>query len=258
MYTPETRSRLLDELIQRARHDPRIIAAAIVGSAVREESDAWSDIDLAFRLAPCLDPKAVADSWTKRLAEDIGQVDHLDVRSGAALYRVFLLPNTLQVDLSFWPADRFTATSPSFRLLFGEANSPQPMLAPSPRDILGTGWLYAIHVRSSIARGRPWQALHMIDTMREQVIMLACLRLGLSWREGRGADLLPAEVLTRLEATIVTSLRGTDLVRVFSALVTLLVDEVERLDPELASRLREPMGVLVTTAVPPGDIAPDA
>ncbi len=252
MYTPATRARLLDELIQRARQDPRIAAAAIVGSAARGEADAWSDIDLAFRLAPGHDPAAVADSWTRFLADRVGPADHLDVRSGAALYRVFLLPDSLQVDLSFWPTDRFRATSPSFRLLFGEANPANPMLAPSPNEVLGTGWLHAIHARSSIARGRPWQALQMIDTIREQVIMLACLRLGLPWREGRGVDALPREILTRLEATIVASLRTTDLVRVFSALVDLLIDEADHVDPELASRLRGPLGVLVATAVPPG------
>ena len=258
MYTPANRARLLDDLIERARQDSRIIAAAIVGSTAREEVDAWSDIDLAFRLAPGHDPSTVAESWTGSLSDLLGHADHLDVWSGAALYRVFLLPNSLQVDLSFWPSDLFTATSPSFRLLFGEGNPPQPMLAPSPKDVLGTGWLYAIHVRSSIARGRPWQALHMIDTMREQVIMLACLRLGLPWREGRGVDLLPHDVLTRLEATIVPALRSTELVRAFHALIDLLVDEAEQIEPELASRLRGPLSVLIATALTPGDAAPDA
>ena len=215
MYTPETRARLLDDLIQHARQDSRIIAAAIVGSAARGEADPMSDIDLAFRLVPRSEPAPVAESWTGFLTDHVDHVDHLDVWSGAALYRVFLLPDSLQVDLSFWPTDQFAATSPSFRLLFGDTNPPRPMQAPSPKEILGTGWLYAIHIRSSIARGRPWQALHMIDTAREQVIMLACLRLGLPWREGRGVDLLPTDLLTRLEPTIVTSLHVTSLARVF-------------------------------------------
>lgn len=257
MYTSETRARLLDELIERAGQDPRIIAAAIVGSAARDEADAWSDIDLAFRLAPGLVPATVADSWTRFLSDHVDHIDHLDVWSGAALYRVFLLADSLQVDLSFWPTDHFTRTSPSFRLLFGESNPANPMLAPSPKEVLGTGWLYAIHVRSSIARGRHWQALHMIDTTREQLITLACLRLDLPWREGRGVDILPPDLLTALEATIVTSLRAPDLVRVFSAVIDLLIDEAEYIDTELASRLRVPLGLLVTTAVPPRNATPD-
>ena len=65
----------------------------------------------------------VAD-WTARMYAEHGAVHHLDVTSGATLYRVFLLASTLQVDLAFAPAAEFRAIAPTFRLLFGTAAEP--------------------------------------------------------------------------------------------------------------------------------------
>ena len=49
------------------------------------------------------------------------------------------------------------------------------------------GWLYALHARSAIARGRSWQADMMLAEMRNQVIALACHRLGVNPADGRDA-----------------------------------------------------------------------
>ena len=66
---------------------------------------------------------------------------------------MFLLPDTLQVDLAFVPATEFRALSPTFRLVFGEAGEPRHLPTPSDGDLIGLAWLYALHARSSIARG---------------------------------------------------------------------------------------------------------
>src|SRR5438128_12381578 len=108
-----------------------------------------------------------------------GVVHHLDVPSGAWIYRVFLLPSTLQVDLAFAPAKDFGARAPSFRLVFGEAADLAHVAAPAPEQLIGLSWLYALHVRSSLARGRLWQAEYMLSAMRDQVFALACVRPGL-------------------------------------------------------------------------------
>ena len=51
--------------------------------------------------------------------------------------RLFLLPDALQVDLSFSPAEGFGPKGPDFRLLFGTASPPPPpaaaVLAPPSR-----------------------------------------------------------------------------------------------------------------------------
>ena len=125
---------------------------------------------------PGLAPEEVAAEWTARLYEIHGAIAHLDIWSGPALYRVFLLGSSLQIDLSFWPSDAFAESGGPFRLLFGQANEPAPSPARSADALIGMGWLYALHARSSIARGRALQALYMINGVRDQVISLVCLR----------------------------------------------------------------------------------
>ena len=207
MFSVPEREALRDRLIAVARSDDRITAAAIVGSAANDGEDAWSDIDLALRLGDDLEPVDVAAEWTTRIYESANAVDHLDVWSDSTLFRVFLLSSSLQVDISFWPADAFAASGDSFRLLFGDSNEPQPPCSPAPGALIGMGWLYALHARSSIARGRALQANHWINGVRDQVTMLACLRHGLPTPEGRGVDDLPAGLRQSLAETLV---RGLD------------------------------------------------
>jgi len=248
VFSIAEREALRDRLVAAARKDDRITAAAVVGSGADEGEDAWSDIDLALRLADGLEPVEVAAEWTPRMYESAGAVDHVDVWSDRTLFRVFLLRSSLQVDLSFWPGDTFAATGGSFRLLFGEAGRPRPPRSSSPGHLVGMGWLYALHARSSIARGRPLQALYMIDSVREQVIALACVRHELPAHEGRGVDDLPAALRPSLAETLVRDLDGPELRRAFAATVGALLDEAQRVDPERERRLRTTVSELVHPA----------
>lgn len=154
MFTAQGRDRLLSELIERARRDETVTAAALVGSAARGQLDAWSDIDLTLRLRAGSTVTDVADHWAGTLASLAPMADQLDVWSGPTLYRVFLLQNSLQVDLSFAPEDLFAPTGEAFALLFGAAGPPSQAREPDPYEVIGWGWLYALHARSAIPRGR--------------------------------------------------------------------------------------------------------
>ena len=245
MFTVAQRVRIRDSLVRAASEDERITAAAFVGSAATGREDRWSDIDLALQIRPDLEPEPVAQHWTGRMYADHGAAHHLDVWSGPALYRVFLLPNTLQVDLSFWPSRAFAASGPAFRLLFGEANAAPASPPPSTESLVGMGWLYALHARSSLARGRRWQAVHMLDGLREQVVALACVRFGLPAHQGRGVDDLPSVETDLLADALVVSLEPTDLHRAFASAARLLLNEARHVDPGLASRLASPIEELV-------------
>ncbi len=214
------------------------MAAAIVGSGARDAEDAWSDIDLALRLGVGLDPHGVADDWTMRMYESAGAVDHLDVWADTTLFRVFLLSSSLQVDLSFWASDTFAASGGSFRLLFGESNEPRTSRSSVSGDLIGMGWLYALHVRSSIARGRTLQAVYMINGIRDQVITLACLRHRLPAHQGRGVDDLPTDLRQSIAETLVRGLDEIELRRAFAMSVRVLLDEAQRVDPDREQRLR--------------------
>jgi predicted nucleotidyltransferase len=241
VFTPAEREELRDSLLAAARTDPRITAAALTGSAAAGREDAWSDIDLAFRLADAADLEPALAAWTERMYRDHSAVHHLDVPFGRTVFRVFLLASTLQVDMAFWPPDEFGATGPTFRLLFGTANERPAAQPPAGASLVGMGWLYALHARSSIARGKRWQAEHMLGGMRNQVIALACLRHGLPPHDGRGVDALPPEVTEPLEATLVGNLDDAALRSAFAATTQALLAEAAHADAGLAARLRAPL-----------------
>ncbi len=251
VFTEAQRMRLREELVTLAEADEQITAAALVGSAARDQEDRWSDIDLALRLAPGTQPGDVVEGWTSHMYASCDAKAHVDVWSGKALYRVFLLESTLQVDLSFWPAADFASTGGPFRLLFGEAN---PAVSVNPRSAaasLGMAWLYALHARSSIARGRVHQALHMLNGMRDELIRLACLRAGLPADQGRGVDDLPGDERERLGDTVVRDLEPGELVRAFARLTEVLLQEAVVSDAETAQALGPVLTELVRSAMAP-------
>lgn len=59
--------------------------------------------------------------WTVLMYRQHGALHHMDVLSGATVYRAFLLASTLQVDIAFAPEAEFGAIAPTFRLIFGTA-----------------------------------------------------------------------------------------------------------------------------------------
>lgn len=235
-FTPAIRDGLRDRLVAAAREDKRITGVALTGSAALGKEDRWSDIDLAFGIAEAQHEQVIED-WTLRMYRDCEAVHHMDMVVGTTIYRVFLLANTLQVDLAFWRSKEFGALGPSFKLLSGTASHRDLPPSPDASGLIGLAWLYALHARSSIERGRPWQAEYMISGMRDHVIALACLRHGVAAHQGRGVDLLPAEVTSGLTAALVRSLDQPELRRAFGVVVTLLLSEAQHVDPELAGRL---------------------
>jgi hypothetical protein len=239
VFTSEERSRLRSSLLEFAAGDSRIGGAAITGSAARDGEDRWSDTDLAFGVRNTDRVEEVLSDWTARMYQEHLALHHVDVRAGAWVYRVFLLPNSLQVDLAFVPAAEFRALSPSFRLVSGEAKEPAYAPAPSSAFLVGMGWLYALHARSSIARGKLWQAEYMISGIRDHALALACIRHGLPAAHGRGFDQLPREVTTEFEGSLVRKIESEELVRAFRVAVLGLLAEIQSVDADLATRLRE-------------------
>ncbi len=252
MFNPADRDMLRDVLIAVARDDQRITGAALTGSAALGGGDDWSDVDLAFGVAADADRGQLIAEWTARMYRHHGAVHHTDVVAGSALFRVFLLRSTLQVDLAFWPEAEFGAIAPTFRLLFGTANERPRLSAPSFESLAGMGWLYALHARSSIARGRAWQAEYMISGVRDHVLALACLRYGLPVVQGRGIDGLPSDVTAALAEALVRSLDAAELGRAFGVACDRLLAEVDAVDPGLASRLSAPITELASQGPAPG------
>jgi hypothetical protein len=241
MFTPAERDELRAALIAAARADERITGAALTGSASIGNEDRWSDIDLAFGFAAGTDIGAAIADWTAVMYSDHGAVSRLDIISGAVTYRVFLLASTLQVDLAFAPAADFGAVAPTFRLLFGTAVQRTQSAPPAATELIGLAWLYGLHARSSIGRGRGWQAEYMISGVRDYVLALACLRHGVPAVQGRGLHLLPTDVTGPLAGALVRSVDGDELTRAFGVATEALIAEIGHVDAALAGRLAGPL-----------------
>lgn len=235
MFDVEERQRVREQLIAAAKEDPGIAAAAIIGSDALGAADRWSDVDLAFSVRDRLDE--ALQRWTARLYRDFAAVHHWDLPSGSAIYRVFLLPGWLEVDLAFTPEARFGPLGPAWLTVFGHAEQPVSRQPPDRDHLAGLAWHHALHARACIERQRWWQAEYWISALRDQIITLACLRLGHPTAYAKGAHLLPQELTRPLEATLVRSLDEIELRRALDAAAGSMATELERTDPLLAARL---------------------
>jgi hypothetical protein len=211
MFTVEQRDALREHVLQLAAEDERVIAGAAVGSLAVDRGDRFSDLDLTFGIADDVPVAEVLDDWTRTLIGERDAVHLADLERARTIYRVFLLPDALQFDLSMTPAAEFRPAGPRFRLLFGETaagESETPtrpvagLFIPTPsvaHDLFGWGVIYALHARACIARGRLWQAEHYVGAVRDHALSLACLREELPAVQARGYDDLSAETLARFE-----------------------------------------------------------
>ena len=216
MFTVEQRDALRERVLRLAEEDDRVVAGAAVGSLAVDEGDRFSDLDLTFAVGDHVAVADVLDEWTTTLVDELGAVQLVDLERDPTIYRVFLLPDALQFDLSLTPAARFRPAGPRFRLLFGatvagepeSTSAPGTLFIPTPAvavDIFGWGVIYALHARASIQRGRVWQAEHYVAGVRDHALSLACLRRGLVAVQGRGYDALPSDTLAGFDATLPAS-----------------------------------------------------
>src|ERR1700722_11072996 len=244
MFTPDQRAWIRSDLLDYATHDRRITGAAITGSAAADGEDKWSDIDLAFGLADPADQPPILSDWTNYMYQKHSALHHLDVVAGLWIYRVFLLPGALQVDLAFVQAAEFRPLAPTFRLVFGTANETRDFPTPTPGGIIGLGWLYALHARSCIARERLGQAEYMVSGVRDHALALACIRHGLPAVHGRGIDRLPMEVTAQFDGALVRQLSVPELSREFRVALEGFRAEVRAADETLEERLHETLASL--------------
>ena len=219
MFTIEDRIRVRERVLQLASSDSRVTAGAVVGSLALSDGDRWSDLDLTFAVADEFSIFDVLEDWTKTITTEFESARLFDLPSGPSIYRVFLLPNCLQFDLSFTPASKFGATSPKFKLLFGNAVERQYTPEPSAHELFGYAVHHALRTRFCIERGKFWQAEYWINETRNYALRLACLRHGLSARFGRGFDDLPIDVRDKFATSLTASLDRGDLLHAFQVVV---------------------------------------
>lgn len=196
MFSLEARDALRDHVLEMASEDRRVVAAAEVGSLSIGGGDRWSDLDLTFAVDAGVALTEVLDDWTLSLV-DTGAVVLFDLSAGPSIYRVYMFPDCLQLDLSFTPVAEFRPTSPRFRLVFGAAGEIQTMDPPDAAQLLGWAIMWARHARICIERGHFRRAEHAIASMRERGLDFACRRRDFPAGYGRGLEELPFETYER-------------------------------------------------------------
>ena len=243
MFTVEDRDRVRNRLVQMSREDPRLVAGALIGSTAGGGGDRWSDLDLTFGLADGAAIDDVLSDWTARIVNEFQAVHLFDLPHLSTVYRVFLLPNNLQVDLSFTPGNKFLGKGLRYDLLFGNVLERDPAKPASAEQTFGLAVVYLLHAHACIARERMWEAEYSISAARDQALALACLHRGLKTAYGRGFDDLPPETLEPVTGALVGSLEKTRLVGALGRCVDVLLQNSQDVS-ELAGRLEPQLGEL--------------
>jgi hypothetical protein len=235
-FSPEERARAREHVLALARRDDRVSGGAITGSSAAGREDRWSDIDLSFGIQDEFEPEDVLADWTERLTGELDVLHYWDLRHGATIYRVLLLPGALELDIAVTPAADFGARGPNFKLVFGEAREHEPRRWALD-ELIGLGWLHALDARVAIERGRFWQAEYWVSGLRNQALALACIRFRERPDYARGTDRLPRSVLATYEDAFVRSLNASELRRALRVSVDHFLAELGELDESLARRV---------------------
>jgi hypothetical protein len=246
IFTVEDRDRVHERVLELAAADERVVAGAVVGSLALGAGDRWSDLDLTFAVADGVPMPEVLADWTSTLVAEFDAVRLFDLPSGSSIYRVFMLPGCLQLDLSFTPASAFGARTPKFRLLFGDAVEQPHVPAPDPNELFGYAAHHALRARFCIERGRHWQAEYWISGVRDYALSLACRTRSLPASEARGFDDLPPEVRERFTLALVQSVDRTELLRALEHAIECLLQEASEA-PDLAAKAEPELRKLTAT-----------
>src|SRR5439155_1439685 len=76
--------------------------------------------DLTFGVAPDATVDEVLADWTITMAREFDATNLFDLPVPPTMYRVFLLPDNLQVDLSFTPGTELVGRGMPHTVLFGD------------------------------------------------------------------------------------------------------------------------------------------
>ncbi len=230
-------------MLELAAADTRVVAGAVVGSLAHREGDRWSDLDLTFAVVDGLPLVDVLEDWTRTVVDEFGAAHLFDLPSGTSIYRVFLIPQLLQFDLSFTPASDFAAAGPNFRLLFGKAVEKPYSEAPPVQKLFGYAVHHALRARFCIERGRYWNAEYWTSGVRDYALSIACHRRGLSPYDGRNFDDLPPDVRDPFAGALVASLDREELLRALGTAIDGLLGEVAAF-PGLADKVEAQLRTL--------------
>jgi hypothetical protein len=224
MFSAEYRDRITAVLVEAAEADSDIVSAAFVGSSA-VGGDRWSDLDLTLSVSSATTVASVLERWTQRMNNEFDAVVLFDVSVQNTIYRVFLLPGALQIDLSFAPEAEFGAYGPRFRLLFGSAIERERPAPFNAQHVFGMAIHHVVRAQICIERERLWQAEYWIHHARDLALELACHRAGIEPSHGRGFDQLDPPLITEFARALPVELTPLELKRALAVTTSALLHQ---------------------------------
>lgn len=228
-----------DWLLDLGSKDSRVDGGAITGSAATDQSDEWSDVDVAFGYDPNVHPEDILSDWTAAIDQRFPITHHFDLLSAESTYRVYLLAIGLEVDIGLSPSHAFGARGTAFKLSFGQSVNGLRVPDYALHQTVGFGWHHAIHAYVAIQRRQVWKAEYYISALRDRVMELTCQRYRLPALYARGIDSLPNDIRSHRALGLVRSFDAAELCRALRSVYGAYLEEVALVDPTLRCRLAQ-------------------
>jgi len=246
LFSPSERQDILHRLLDAIQSDDRVAGVVLVGSAPVGFEDEYSDIDLSVVVEHGHDVAPVFRWWQDHMKDIIPVVHSFETEYAPNnLLCGFLLDNFLEVDIGFLCLQNLVARRERWKVAFDRtgkiegimhttwANRTSPDIRGLYLHLFDSIWHYIMHSAVCTERGQHLRALHYLEELRNRIVEVAGLHLGLETRNFRQADQLPPSLRSALEVTLVSKPERTEILRALKSATTLFFSEAQRLEKTL-------------------------
>ncbi len=254
--THDPRERALTRLLELLEARSEVVGVVLLGSGATGFKDRYSDLDLLV----ILDDSAIFALAYEKIKQPVLSLlevlFHFEImRSSEEMLFVGMLANYLELDMTVVMQRALVFRDAEYKILLDrtgalpavldDAFSETQTIAPRRAylEIVERIWQPVLRCIAAIQRGETWRAIHMLETIREQIVILAGLNHKVHTRGYSGVDQLPEMFLVNLRHTLPTNTNAAALrrarrqaVQMFFAEATVLED---KLRINVAPRMRD-------------------
>lgn len=248
IFTARRRHDVLDRLITFFQADNMVAGLVLVGSAAEQDLDMYAGLDLLVAVTNGAVFPSVYRKWKRRLT-DVLPVAY-DFEIGASIDHgtfVLMLEDYMEITLYFLPMKNLVADRRPWQVLFDDSTT-DPIedvlrtsytkeMAMGPtriyKQMMDSIWQPIVKCVAAINRGQVWKALHMLDRLRHQTIMLAALNHAVDTRNYAEVDQLPDDVLEALQTTMPMGADTANIRQALKATCELFFAQAEELESYL-------------------------
>lgn len=244
LFTPQRRDEILTNLLQLLRADEEIIAVVLLNPA---EIDEAADRLAGLRLMLVVRNGAVFAStvykWRQRIQVLYDVVYQYEVKPTPETHDWHaMLENYLSLELRFVRLRAVSQVVAPWRVLFDQTGELDDLLNRLDVGFVGTSqsrlvnqvlsvvWEQVITCVRAIRNEQAWEAMRLLDLIRAHILEIAGITYQIDVRQPHAIDQLPEMFLSRLFHTIPTSTHAEAQRRALRMSITLLYDQLSRLD----------------------------